>query len=109
MPLTDSDLALVRSHVGPAPPSDDDLNDAYDRLGSVAAVALEVLRTRLGALTAGPAVLSIAGQMSVDSRWTIDLLQAKIAELELDVGVVAGDTTAGVLGVVDLVRTDRTR
>jgi hypothetical protein len=107
--MTADQLAVLRSHIGSAdPPSDVTLNASFDRLGSVEAVALEVLRGRLADMTSGPGQLSVAGHVSYDSRKSIDALAGKIADLE------TGETTddnviPGVLGVVHLVRQDRSR
>jgi hypothetical protein len=111
MGMTAAQMAVLRSHVGAAdPPSDAVLNIAYDRLLSVEAVAAEVLRGRLAALVSGgPAVFSIAGQVSQDARSNIDELKAEIATLEATIGGVDDNPATGVFGTVQLVRLDPSR
>ena len=81
MALDADDLAAIREHVGSTPP-DADLEVQWDRLGSVEAVALAVLRGRLADLLASPADLRVDGDYSESWGKNLDLLRAKIAALE---------------------------
>lgn len=108
MAMTAAQLAVARSHVG-ATPDDANLNARYDRLLSVAAVALEVLRERLSNFTSGYGSVSVAGHFSgsVSAEQLVTLRQ-KIATLEAELAGESGDV-GGVLGVVQLVRPDPSR
>lgn len=106
MSLSAGDLAYVRSKIGSAePPSDADLDVAYDRLGTADAVVLEVLTGRRANLLALPLKRNIDGDVSVDATANLKALDAAIAEAR---GAVAGGG-AGTLVVGSLVRSDRPR
>lgn len=105
MPLSSGDLAYVRSKVGAAePPSDIDLDAAYDRLGTPDAVVLEVLTSRRADLLALPLKRSIEGDVSVDATANLKALDAAISEAS---GVVSGGV--GTLVVGHMIRSDRPR
>lgn len=110
MALSADQLAVLRSHVGADdPPSDDDLDTLYDRLGSVGAVALEVLRGRLTEMLLAPGKMSLEGDYSREyTAAQIKALQTTIAELEVSL-VPAVEGSTEVLGTVQLVRLDPTR
>lgn len=83
MPLTDADRILVRMEIGSAePPTDGDLDDAFDRLLSWEAVAREVLAIRLADLLASPATFSVSGVYSQSTGDNIRSLQAQLTKLE---------------------------
>lgn len=87
MPLTADDLAEVRKLVGSAtPPTDADLDAIYDRLGTVADVALEVLQGRYADLLAGPAKYSVEGDFSVDATANLKALAGVIDDLKSTTG-----------------------
>ncbi len=89
--LTADQLAEIRSWIGDAtPPTDDDLADAFERLGSTGDVALEVLRGRYAASLAGPAKWSVEGDFSIDNSANIALLAKHLKALEGTIG--AGPT-----------------
>lgn len=82
MPLAPDDLAWVRSNIGDdTPPEDGDLDAIYDRVGTVAGVAAEVLRKRLADLLAGPASFSVDGY-SQNVGANINALMKQLAELD---------------------------
>ena len=81
--MTEAELAQVRAIIGSTePPSDADLAAAYGRLGSVDAVALEVVEGRYANLIAGPAKWSVEGDFSVDNTETIKRLAGVIADIK---------------------------
>lgn len=85
MPLTTTDLGLVRDEVGTAtPPTDAELNTSYDTLGHWILVALRVLRRRRAAATSGSTAdsFSLAGVFSVSMKASIRDLDGQIARLE---------------------------
>lgn len=100
-------LAAIRAHIGTAePPSDEDLEAAYERLGSVPAVALEVVRGRLAELRSRPAVLRVDGDHSED--WTAII--KSLAEQENALTVSAEVAAAGgTVKVARLARAGRAR
>lgn len=80
--LTEVDLAYLRSEIGTAV-DEDDVQDRYDRLGSVRAVAAEVVRQRLADLLTGPGSFAVSGVYSESNDAVIRALQATSARLEL--------------------------
>lgn len=98
MDLTDGDLAYLRSELG-EDVDEVDLQDRYDRLGTVAAVALEVQRQRLSAVLAAPAGFTIPGVYSEDNGARIRAMQDRVAELSRLVAA-GGDPTGGSSPVV---------
>lgn len=82
MPLSAEQTVELRSHIGTAdPPAQADLDARYERLGSIAAVAVEVLRERLANFLAQPAEFDVDGDYSQDVSANIKALQAKLGEL----------------------------
>lgn len=81
--MTEDQLRALRNEIGDMePPEDWQLEEAYDRLGSVDAVALEVLRKRLREFEADPAKMSLDGIYTHDSTENIKSLSAAVAALE---------------------------
>ena len=108
MAFAATDLPAIRAHIGTtAPPSDQDLAQSFARLGSVEAVALEVVRGRLADMLARPAELSVDGDYSEKWTRTIELLTAK--EAELAAVVARADGSGGVVQVARLTRSGRSR
>ncbi len=108
MALTETDLAYLRSELG-TEIDEGNLEDRHDRLGSVTAVALEVIRERLATVLANPTSFTIPGVYSeTRNDATVKALQDQVTRLKTEVErevVPAGDTgSAG-----RLVRTDRAR
>lgn len=96
-------LAAIRDHIGTAePPTDQELEAAYERLGSVEAVALGVVRSRLADMRARPAVLRVDGDHSED--WTGNLKALADQEAALEQMVPAGS-----VHVAKLTRVGRSR
>lgn len=105
MALSRADLATIRSFVGSAP-ADDELVARYDRLGSPAAVALEVLRERLADVVANPLQWSADGDYSENRTGNIGPLQALIDAVAAVVAEETGEPVAGALAVSQLTRPD---
>lgn len=81
--LTDDQLRTIRDEVGSSP-TENDLQDLWDALGSTTAVALAVLRPRLADALAAAASgsLSIAGAISVGAPAQPTMLLEQIQRLE---------------------------
>lgn len=107
--LTDANLAYLHAELG-ADADEDDLQDRYDRLGSVVAVADEVVRGRLADLLAKPASVTLTGVMSKDTSANIRALQPQALRLaaELRAEQAAADTATPV-NSGRLLRPDRAR
>lgn len=101
MSLSTNDLAWVRSQVGNGvPPSDEDLNTAYDRLLDRNLVALEVLEGREAVMDTRPAEFDADGDVSWKfSDKQLELLQARVNRLR----------NSGTAGTGLLYRKDRER
>lgn len=96
----------VRVHVGSAEASgidDDVIYEVIDRLGSVQAAALEILRSRRAELLTGPASFSTTGYAESNSE-TIKALTEDIAALQAEVDLGGG---VGGITTVTAVRPDR--
>jgi Asp-tRNA(Asn)/Glu-tRNA(Gln) amidotransferase A subunit family amidase len=93
--VTLEELAELRSIVGDEP-DDNTLSEAFDRLESVAAVALEVQRTKLANLRAQPAGLTIDGDRTENWRDNIASLERQVAELGRDVSIEKHPSSAAV-------------
>jgi hypothetical protein len=104
--VEDRVLAEIRVWTG-STPDDTDLGVRYTRLGSVEAVALEVLRERLAGMLAEPARYSIDGDASWSYEKNIEALRESIKGLATSVAQSSG--TAGTLTVGRLVRAGATR
>lgn len=87
--MTTDELAELRSLVGTtSPPTDSDLDGIYDRVGSVRAVALAVLRGRLADMRARPAEFRAEGDFS--EKYTSDQLKGLEADVATLAAVVEG-------------------
>ena len=80
MPLTEQELAWIRSKVGDDP-DEIDLEDRYTRLGDVTEVVREVLSGRLANLLAAPASITIPGEYAQNTAANIKGLQEELAAL----------------------------
>lgn len=99
----------LRSIVGEGePPTDADLLEAFERLGSVTAVALEVQRSRLATLRSQPASVTVDGDFSENWGDTIKSLERHVAELQTAV-VTEAEPTAGMVTVSRFSRAGRSR
>lgn len=100
MALTAAQRATLRAYIGSStPPTDDDLATRLTALGSVEAVALEVLRGRLADFTAAPSSLTLP-EGGYSSTANIAALRADVEKLEATVaaqalGAGALDVTTG--------------
>lgn len=82
MPLTTNQRYWVRSEIGLDPPPEDyELDAAYDRLGSKAAVAAEVIRQRRADLLSGPLSFAVEGY-SQNAAGNIQALDAQLKSLD---------------------------
>jgi hypothetical protein len=113
MDLTEADLAYLHSELGSDLAGEDDWQDRYDRLGSLVAVADEVVRGRLADLLADGPGISIPGVFTEQGKADfIKALQAQSARLT---GLLAAEAIAleasgaGRVGSGRLVRSDRGR
>ncbi|CAM5466849.1 hypothetical protein [Streptomyces aurantiogriseus] len=84
MSLTDAEYAYLHSELGEAERSD--LEARYQRLGSLRAVAMEVLRERRAALVADPLSVSVQGIATMSNAENVRAIERQIATLrEADV------------------------
>lgn len=96
------DLSAIRAHIGhKSPPTDSELAEALARLGSVDAVALEVLESRYVEMISGPAKWAVEGDFNLDNTESIKRLGAKVGELRADL------RTGPALTVSSITRADR--
>ncbi|WP_425245414.1 hypothetical protein [Streptomyces sp. NEAU-NA10] len=79
MNLTDAEYAYLRSELGSADRAD--LDSRYLRLGSLQAVAVEILRERKAALVADPLAVTVQGVATVNSAENVKALERQIAGL----------------------------
>lgn len=80
MSLSDSEYAYLRSELGEADRAD--LDARHQRLGSVQAVAIEVLRERKAALVSDPLAVTVQGIATVSNAENVRALERQIAALE---------------------------
>lgn len=80
MTLTEAEYAYLRSELGEANRAD--LNTRYQRLDSLEAVAIEVLRERRAALISDPLAVSVQGIATVNSAENVKALERQIADLQ---------------------------
>lgn len=99
-------LNAIRSWVGSTEPSAADLEARYLLLGSVEAVALQVLRQRLADMLAEPGRYDVDGDASWSYEENIRSLRSSIATLQ---DLVGGGSSSGLsaLTVGQMVRSDR--
>ncbi|MEV0735470.1 hypothetical protein AB0I51_05770 [Streptomyces sp. NPDC050549] len=82
MTLTDAEYAYLRSELGEAERTD--LDTRYQRLGSLQAVATEVLRERKAALISDPLAVTVQGVATVNNAENVKALERQIATIEGD-------------------------
>lgn len=102
--LTDAQLAVVRSWVGPTV-TESTLNERYTRLGSLDAVILEELRTQLANLIDQPSQVSLPGGLNVTIGQNITAIQQLLAKFESS-GGTDGTPDVARVGVSRLRRPD---
>ncbi|MET9970876.1 hypothetical protein ABZZ80_34440 [Streptomyces sp. NPDC006356] len=78
--LADAEYAYLRSELGDVDRGD--LDDRYQRLGTVEAVAVEVLRERKAALIADPLTITVQGVATVNNAENVRALERQLALLE---------------------------
>lgn len=103
MGMTATDLSRVRSWVG-AQPDDAELVLRFERLGTVEAVAQEILRERRANLLLDPAKMSIDGDASWDWTKNLELLNESLGHLD---AIVGSGGTVGQVQIGSLVRKGR--
>lgn len=104
MAATQADIDAIRDEIGTdEPPTDAELFELYDSMGSSTAVVYKVLKRRLANLLAGPAQYSISGTYSENNTATIEALRVKMAALEGTLGIEADGSE---LRMVTAVRPD---
>ena len=79
MTLTDAEYAYLRSELGDTDRTD--LDARHQRLGSLQAVAAEVLRERKAALVADPLAVTVQGVATVSNAENVKALERQIAAL----------------------------
>ncbi|MFD0315604.1 hypothetical protein [Streptomyces flavalbus] len=79
MNLSDAEYAYLRSELGEADRADLDVR--YHRLGSLRAVAVEVLRERKAALISDPLDVTVQGIATVNMAENLKALERQIADL----------------------------
>ena len=79
MNLTEAEYAYLRSELGDADRAD--LEIRYRRLGSLRAVAVEVLRERKAALLSDPLDVTVQGIATVNMAENLKALERQIADL----------------------------
>lgn len=101
--ITDDQLLRIRDQVGwSQPPSDADLEDMFDRLGTIEAVVVAELQRQLSELLAQPADLDVPGY-SRNYTQNIKSLETKIA-VATAVKAEAEQATASVAKSVPITR-----
>lgn len=94
--FTEEDLAYLRTKLGSSvnettnPDLVTDLEDRYDRLGSVQLVVVEVLRERLANIADiqnNPLNFTVVGEYSQDASANVAFLTRALADAEQDAGV----------------------
>lgn len=107
--MTEQQVRDVRAEVG-STPSDDTLQDLWDQLGNVPAVALAVLRPRLADALDSRSV-TIPGVIGVGAAPNTTLMAAQISRLEGQLAALTGDADTSGLAATSgfLRRTDRVR
>ncbi|MGW7237018.1 hypothetical protein [Streptomyces sp. NPDC054804] len=79
MSLTDAEYAYLRSELGEADRTD--LDTRYQRLDSLQAVAIEVLRERKATLVSDPLAVTVQGIATVNNAENVRALERQIASL----------------------------
>lgn len=96
MAFTAEQIAYLRTRLGTVVDEDtnptlvENLEERYDRLGTVQLVAVEVLRERLADIAnalANPLSFSISGEYSQDSAANVPFLKSMLALAEQEAGV----------------------
>lgn len=92
MALSEAELADIRMEVGAtSPPTDDDLEEIYDRRLSVKDTILEVLTKRLADYLANPAQFIVPGEYGQNVAANIDALEKQIERVRSgNFGLAAG-------------------
>ena len=75
--MTEAELLTIRDEVGTVP-TDTEIGDIYDRLGSVGGTIYALLSRQLAELLNNPASFNVSGEYSQDVRANIEALQKKI-------------------------------
>lgn len=81
MPLAEADLLVIRSWVG-ATPTDDAIEDKYDRLGTIDGVIIEVLVEKEQALIDQPSSISSPDGSSISFTSNLQAIRTKIRDFQ---------------------------
>ncbi|MER6378959.1 hypothetical protein ABT274_02875 [Streptomyces sp. NPDC001127] len=95
MMLTDAEYAYLRSELGDVDRGD--LGMRYRRLGSVEAVAVEVLRERKAALVADPLAVTVQGVATANNAENFRAIERQMVSITETAAV--GDVAAAILPV----------
>jgi len=103
--ITDAQYAAMRTWVG-TEPTDDELQDRYDRLGNFDKVVLEALEYKLALLSEQPASLTVPG-LSISVGQNMTMLEAAIKRFRSSGGLGLDTESAGLgFSVVQITRPD---
>lgn len=103
--FTEEDLAYLRSKLGSSvnettnPAIVEDLEDRYDRLGTLQLVVVEVLRERLASIADienNPLNFTVVGEYSQDASKNVEFLKSALADAEQEAGVPGGSVMVAV-------------
>lgn len=84
MALSLEQLAEIRAEIGSTePPTDSELFDAFERVGTTKDVVLQVLNVRLANMLAGPSSVTIPGIYSESNGDSIRELKKQIASVDM--------------------------
>lgn len=99
MALTADELATVRVEISDAtPPTDADLDAIHDRVLTVKATILAVLKKRLAAYIADPGQFIIPGEYGQNTAKNIEALERQIARVQRgDYGETSSTSTGRVI------------
>jgi hypothetical protein len=78
--LTVSQIASIRREVGETP-DDTALNEAYDRLGDIGVVIIEIIERRLANLESSPAAFNVPGEYGQSTEQNMIALREKLSRL----------------------------
>lgn len=93
--LTDAQLQVVRDEIGDGSPTDIELDDLFDRTGSVKGVIVAVIKKRLANFAADPASLATDG-FSQNTSANITALQKQLERVQAEGVSESGEDDSGV-------------
>ncbi len=96
MALTAGQIIAIRREIG-SEPDDATLNAAYDRLGTLGLVALEILETRYADLVSSPAQFTVFGEYGQNTGQNLIDLRGQLERLRSGIPDAGGILTSGVV------------